>query len=350
MRVFGYAAQSATAPIAPFHFERRERRPNDVVIDIMYCGVCHSDIHQARNEWGNSSFPMVPGHEIIGRVTSVGYNVSHVKPDDVVGVGVFVDSCQQCSACLRGLENYCEEGATQTYNDKDRHDGLPTYGGYSERIVVSDKFVLRLPKGLDPKSAAPLLCAGITTYSPLRHWKVGPGTTVAIMGLGGLGHIALKFAKAMGAEVSLFTRSPDKEPEARRLGATDVILSTKAPQMRAAKRRFDFILDTVPNPHKINPYLDTLKLDGTLVIVGQLTPLKPAIEADALIGGRRSIAGSGVGGIPETREMLEFCVEHGITCDTEMIDIQNINEAYQRVIDSKVRYRFVIDIASLKRS
>jgi uncharacterized zinc-type alcohol dehydrogenase-like protein len=227
---------------------------------------------------------------------------------------------------------------------------MPTYGGYSERIVVSEKFVLRIPKGLDPRSAAPLLCAGITTYSPLRHWKVGPGSSVAIIGLGGLGHIALKFARALGADVSLFTRSRDKEPEGRRLGAADVILSTNAAQMRSANRRFDFILDTVPNPHKINPYLATLKLDGALVIVGQLTPLKPAVEAVALIGGRRSIAGSGVGGIPETREMLDFCVEHGITCDTEMIDIQNINEAYQRVIDSKVRYRFVIDIASLKRN
>lgn len=350
MKVFGYAAQSATSPVAPFHFERREPRPNDVVIDIMYCGVCHSDIHQARNEWGNSSFPMVPGHEIIGRVSSIGKSVTRFKPADVVGVGVFVDSCQHCSACLSGLENYCEEGATQTYNDKDRHDGMPTYGGYSQRIVVSDKFVLPLPKGLDPRSAAPLLCAGITTYSPLRHWKVGPGSTVAIMGLGGLGHIALKFAKAMGGDVSLFTRSRDKQAEARRLGADDVILSTDTAQMRSAKRRFDFILDTVPNPHDINRYLATLKLDGALVIVGQLTPLDPPVEAVALIGGRKSVAGSGVGGIPETREMLDFCVEHGISCDTEMIDIANINEAYQRVIDAQVRYRFVIDMASLKRS
>ena len=349
MKVSGYAAQSATTPIAPFDFTRREPRANDVVIDIMYCGVCHSDIHQARNEWGNSKFPMVPGHEIIGRVNSVGKSVTDFQPGDVVGVGVFVDSCQHCTACRNGLENYCEENATQTYNDTDRHDGLPCYGGYSARIVVSDKFVLPIPKGLDPKSAAPLLCAGITTYSPLRHWKVGPGSSVAIMGLGGLGHIALKFARAMGARVSLFTRSPGKQAEAERLGASDVILSTSETQMRSAKGRFDFILDTVPNPHDINPYLATLKLDGALVIVGQLTPLEPPVDPVELIGGRKSIAGSGVGGIPETREMLDFCVEHGITCDTETIDIQNINEAYQRVIDSKVRYRFVIDMASLKR-
>ena len=350
MKVFGYAAQSATAPIGPFHFERREPRPNDVVIDILYSGVCHSDIHQARNEWGNSTYPMVPGHEIIGRVASAGKSVTQFNPGDMVGVGVFVDSCQHCPPCLNGLEQYCEEGATLTYNDKDRHDGMPCYGGYSERIVVSDKFVVHLPKQLDPKSAAPLLCAGITTYSPLRHWKIGPGSNVAIMGLGGLGHIGLKFARAMGADVSLFTRSPDKEAEARRLGASDVILSTDAAQMSSARRRFDFILDTVPNAHDLNPYLSTLKLDGTLVIVGQLNPLDPPILGAALMADRASIAGSGVGGIPETREMLDFCARHGVTCDVEMIDIQNINEAYQRVLDSKVRYRFVIDIASLKRT
>ena len=350
MKVFGYAAQSATAPIAPFHFTRREPRPNDVVIDILYSGVCHSDIHQARNEWGNSTFPMVPGHEIIGRVASVGNTVTQFKTGDMVGVGVFVDSCQRCGPCLSGLEQYCEEGATGTYNDKDRHDGSPTYGGYSERIVVFEKFVVHLPKKLDPKSAAPLLCAGITTYSPLRHWKVGPGMKVAVMGLGGLGHIGLKFAKAMGADVSLFTRSADKEAEARRLGASDVILSTDPVQMRSARRGFHFILDTVPNAHDLNPYLSTLKLDGTMVIVGQLNPLDPPVLGSALMSDRKSLAGSGVGGMPETREMLEFCATHGVTCDVEMIDMKNINEAYQRVLDSKVRYRFVIDIASLKRT
>lgn len=350
MNVFGYAAQSPTSPIAPFRFARREPRPNDVVIDILYCGVCHSDIHQARNEWGNSTYPMVPGHEIIGRVNRVGDSVTQFKPDDMVGVGVFVDSCQHCKPCRDGLEQYCEEGATGTYNDKDRHEGLPTYGGYSERIVVSDKFVLRLPEELDPRSAAPLLCAGITTYSPLRHWNVGAGTTVAIMGLGGLGHIGLKFAKAMGAEVSLFTRSADKEAEARRLGASDVILSTDPAQMRAAARHFDFILDTVPNRHDLNSYLPTLKLDGTLVVVGQLNPLDPPVLGAALMSGRKSIAGSGVGGIAETREMLDFCAEHRVSCDTELINIDKINEAYQRVLDSKVRYRFVIDMASLKQA
>lgn len=347
MNVLGYAAQSATSPVAPFRFARREPRADDVVVDIQYCGVCHSDIHQTRNEWGNATYPMVPGHEIIGRVTSVGERVTQFKPGDIVGVGVLVDSCQRCGACRDGLEQYCEENATQTYNDRDRHDGLPTYGGYSERIVVSDKFVLRLPEGLDPKSAAPLLCAGITTYSPLRHWKIGAGTKVAVMGLGGLGHMGLKFARAMGAEVSLFTRSPDKEAEARRLGASHVILSTDPAQMRAAVRHFDFILDTVPNRHDLNPYLATLKLDGTLVVVGQLNPLEPAVQGVALIAGRKSIAGSGIGGIAETREMLDFCAEHGIACDIEMIKVEDINQAYQRVLDSQVRYRFVIDMASL---
>jgi uncharacterized zinc-type alcohol dehydrogenase-like protein len=344
----GYAVQSATSPVAPYRFTRRAPRANDVVVEILYCGVCHSDIHQARNDWGNSLYPMVPGHEIIGRVANVGGDVTQFKEGDMVGVGCMVDSCLHCEACLAGLEQYCEANATLTYNDRDRHDKMPTFGGYSERIVVSDKFVVRLPEGLDPKSAAPLLCAGITTYSPLRHWKIGHGSKVAVIGLGGLGHMGLKFAKAMGADVSLFTRTVDKEAEAIRLGADRVILSTDPAQMEEVVRHFDFILDTVPNPHDLNPYMATLKRDGTLVIVGQLTPLDPPVSGAAVILGRKSIAGSLIGGIAETQEMLDFCAANGITCDVEMIRIQDINAAYERVLNSQVRYRFVIDMASLQ--
>ncbi len=346
--ITGYAAQSATAPVAPFRFTRRAPRANDVALAILYCGVCHSDIHQARNEWGSSAYPMVPGHEIIGRVTHVGNAVTEFKPGDMVGVGVIVDSCRDCEACRTGLEQYCENNATPTYNGKDRHDSSPTYGGYSERIVVSDKFVLHLPEGIDPRSAAPLLCAGITVYSPLRHWKIGAGSKLAIVGLGGLGHIALKFAKALGANVSLFTRTPDKEHEARRLGADHVVLSTDAAQMQAVAGSLDFILDTAPSSHDLNPYLETLKRDGTLMLVGQITPLEVPVSAAALIAGRKSLAGSMIGGIAETQEMLDFCAAKGIACDVEMIDIQDINTAFERVIKSDVRYRFVIDMTSLK--
>jgi alcohol dehydrogenase (NADP+) len=345
----GYAAQSASAPLAPHQFERRDPRPDDVVVDILYCGVCHSDIHTARNEWGGSRYPVVPGHEIIGRVASVGDKVTKFKVGDMVGVGCMVDSCQHCDACHQGLEQYCEEVPTFTYNSLDRHDQLPTYGGYSERIVSSEKFVLRIPDGVDPKAAAPLLCAGITTWSPLRHWKIGKGHKVAIVGLGGLGHMGLKFAKAMGADVTLFTRSPDKEEEARRLGADHVVLSTDPKQMQAVGRSFDFILDTVPHQHDLNPYLATLKLDGIHVLVGLVEPIDPPMHAGGLIFGRRSVAGSLIGGIPETQEMLDFCAKHGIGSDIEMINIQDINEAYARMLKSDVRYRFVIDMASLKK-
>lgn len=346
----GYAAQSATAPLVAHRFERRDPRPDDVVIDILYCGVCHSDIHQARNEWGNSRYPLVPGHEIIGRVASVGDQVAGFKPGDLVGVGCMVDSCQHCDACAQGLEQYCQEGATFTYNSIDRRDGLPTYGGYSERIVASEKFVLRIPDGVDPKAAAPLLCAGITTWSPLRHWKIGKQHKIAVVGLGGLGHMGLKFAKAMGAEVTLFTRSPGKEAEARRLGADHVVLSTDPQQMQAVAGTFDFILDTVPQQHDLNPYLATLKLDGVHVLVGLVEPIDPPTHAGNLIFGRRSLAGSLIGGIPETQEMLDFCAKHGIGADVEMIDIQDINHAYERMLKSDVRYRFVIDLESLKRA
>ena len=344
----GYAAQSATTAIAPFSFARRDPRADDVLIDILYCGVCHTDIHQARNEWGRSNYPMVPGHEIIGRVAGVGSAVKDFKAGDVVGVGCMVDSCQSCASCADGLEQYCEKGATFTYNAVDRHDKQPTQGGYSERIVVSRKFVVRIPKNLDLKAAAPLLCAGITMYSPLRHWQVGKGSKVAIVGLGGLGHMGLKLAKAMGADVTLFTRTPGKEPEAKRLGADHVVLSTDPQQMAAVAARFDVVIDTVPNDHDINPYVATVKRDGAYVIVGQLTPLVPPLQPGALIGGRRSVAGSLIGGIPETQEMLDFCGKHDIVSDVEVISIQKINEAYERMLKSDVRYRFVIDMASLK--
>ena len=350
LSIRGYAAQSATTPLGPHTFERREPRPDDVVIDILYCGVCHSDLHQARNEWHSSTFPMVPGHEIIGRVSAVGAEVGKFKVGDMVGVGCMVDSCMHCSSCQRDLEQYCVEGATWTYNGTDRRDGLPTFGGYSERIVVTEHFVVRIDDKLDPKSAAPLLCAGITTWSPLRHWKIGAGTKVAVVGLGGLGHMGLKFAKALGADVTLFTRSPGKEEEARRLGADHVVLSTDPAQMKAVKGQFDFILDTVPNPHDLNPYLSTLAVDGTLCLVGQLQPLDPPVAGVAVIHGRHSVAGSAIGGIAETQEMLDFCAEHGISADIEMIDIQTINDAYERMLKSDVRYRFVIDIASLREA
>ena len=343
----GYAAQSTGTPLAPFHFDRRDPRTDDVAIDILFCGICHSDLHQVRNEWGTSVYPLVPGHEIIGRVSTVGDRVSAFKPGDLVGVGCMVDSCQHCDACAQGLEQYCAEGATFTYNSKDRRDGLATYGGYSERIVVSDKFVLHIPDGLDPASAAPLLCAGITTWSPLQHWKIGKGSKLAVVGLGGLGHMGLKLAKALGAEVTLFTRSPSKEGEARRLGADHVVLSTDSAQMKAAAEQFDFILDTVPNQHDLNPYLATLKRDGTLMLVGLLDPIEPPLAASQLIRRRRSVAGSLIGGIAETQQMLNFCAEHGISSDIELIGIQDIEQAYERMLKSDVRYRFVIDLASL---
>ena len=348
MNVRGYAAHSAESPLGLFSFIRRDPRPHDVVIEILYSGVCHSDIHNVRNDWGNAKHPMVPGHEIIGRVVEVGSAVSRFKLGDHVGVGCMVDSCQHCGPCGHGLEQYCENGNTLTYNDVDRHDGMPTYGGYSERIVVSDKFVVKVPDGLDLAAAAPLLCAGITTWSPLRHWKVGPGSRVAVVGLGGLGHMALKLAKALGAEVTLFSRSPGKDDDARRLGADHVVISTDPAQMRAVKGQFDLIIDTVPYVHDLNPYVATLALSGSLVLVGYLGPLQDMLNTAPLVLGRKSVAGSVIGGIAETQEMLDFCGQHGITSDVEVIRMQEINEAYERMLKSDVKYRFVIDIASLK--
>jgi alcohol dehydrogenase (NADP+) len=348
MKLSAYAALSATTPVVPFVAERREPRGDDVVIDVLYCGVCHSDLHQARNDWGNSKFPMVPGHEIIGRVSAVGAGVTRWKIGDSVGVGCMVDSCQTCASCARGLEQYCEKGSTLTYNDVDRKDNRQTFGGYSEKIVVNEKFVLAIPDGLDLAGAAPLLCAGITTWSPLRHWNVGKGSRVAVIGLGGLGHMALKLANALGAEVTLFTRSPDKEADARALGAHHVVLSTDRAQMKGVSRQFELIIDTVPYAHDLNPYLPTLALDGTIVLVGYLGPLDPAVNSMLLIGGRKSVVGSAIGGIAETQEMLDFCGEHNITSDIETITIQAINDGYERMVRSEVKYRFVIDVASLK--
>lgn len=348
LKVLGYATHSPTDALAPFHFERREPRANDVVIEILYCGVCHSDLHTARNDWQNTTYPVVPGHEIIGRVVSVGPDVTRFKAGDKVGVGCMVDSCQHCEACDQGLEQYCAAFPILTYNAVDPHDQLPTFGGYSQKIVVSDKFVLKVPDGLDLAGAAPLLCAGITTWSPLRHWKVGKNSQVAVVGLGGLGHMALKLAKGLQAEVTLFTRSPGKEQDARRLGADHIVLSTDNAQMEAVKSRFDLIIDTVPYVHDLNPYLPTLALNGTLVLVGYLGDLDPMLNTIPLIMGRKSVAGSLIGGIAETQEMLDFCGQYGITSDIEVINIQTINEAYERMLKSDVKYRFVIEMASLK--
>ncbi|HEY0207687.1 NAD(P)-dependent alcohol dehydrogenase [Acerihabitans sp.] len=348
LNVLGYAARSAQSPLAPLEFTRRDPRPDDVVLEVLYCGVCHSDLHQARNDWGISAYPVVPGHEVVGRVTSVGKDVTKFKPGDFAGIGCMVDSCRQCSPCRHGLEQYCEEGNVQTYNGVDRHDGLPTYGGYSNTIVASQDFVLRMPAGIDLQAAAPLLCAGITTWSPLRRWKIGQGSKVAVIGLGGLGHMALKLANALGADVTLFTRSANKEADARRLGAHHIVLSTDDAQVAAVKNQYDLIIDTVPYVHDINPYVPTLNLDGTLVFVGFLGDINPMLNTLSLILGRRSVAGSCIGGIAETQEMLDFCAQHGIASDIEMIKMRDINAAYERMLKSDVKYRFVIDMASLR--
>ncbi len=348
MQVLGFAAQSASDALAPFKFERRDPRPDDVEIEILYCGVCHSDLHMARNDWGWTFYPVVPGHEIIGRVVGVGEQVTKFKIGDHVGIGCMVDSCQHCEACEQGLEQYCEEGHVLTYSGHDRHDGKLTFGGYSEKIVATERFVVKVPDGLDLAGAAPLLCAGITTWSPLRHWKVEAHSKVAVIGLGGLGHMGIKLAKALGAEVALFTRSLSKEADARRLGVDRIILSTDETQMATAKGYFDLIIDTVPYEHDVNPYLPTLSLNGTLVLVGQVGDLSPTLSTVPLLLGRKSVAGSIIGGIAETQELLDFCGKHGITSDIEIIKMQDINAAYERMLKSDVKYRFVIDMSSLK--
>jgi uncharacterized zinc-type alcohol dehydrogenase-like protein len=344
----GFAAPAADQALAPFSFQRRDLLPDDVRIDIQFCGVCHSDLHTARGQWGPTTYPCVPGHEIIGRVAEVGSAVTRFKEGDLVGVGCMVDSCGHCAECKQGLEQFCEVGFTGTYDAPDPHTGKVTYGGYSKAIVVTENFVVRIPDGMDLAAAAPLLCAGITTYSPLRHWQAGPGKAVGVVGLGGLGHMALKLARAMGAEVVLFTTSPGKRDDALAMGAHEVVISRDADQMAAQTRRFDLILNTVSAPHDLDPYINALKRDGTMVLLGAPDAPHPSPAVFPFLMGRRSLAGSPIGGIAETQEMLDFCAEHGIACDIEAIPIQQINEAYERMLKSDVKYRFVIDMASLE--
>lgn len=346
----GYATQSPTDTLKSFHFERRDPRAHDVVIDILYCGVCHSDIHSARNEWGWTQYPCVPGHEIVGRVLAIGNGVTQYKVGDLVGVGCLVDSCHHCASCKEGLEQYCENGWSGTYNSEDKIGGTPhklTFGGYSDKITVDEHFVLRIPTNLDPAAAAPLLCAGITTYSPLKHWKVGPGQKVGIIGLGGLGHMGVKFAHAMGAKVVMITTSPQKGADARKLGADEVLLSTDSEAMKAAQSSFNFLLNTIPVGHDIDPYMALLKRDATMVLVGAVEPLKH-VNGSLFILSRRHLAGSLIGGLPETQEMLDFCGKHNVTCDIEKIGIQDVNQAYDRTVRGDVKYRFVIDMSTLK--
>ncbi|AJK48049.1 NAD(P)-dependent alcohol dehydrogenase [Burkholderia plantarii] len=345
---YAYAAQSATSPLAPLQIERRDLRELDVQIEILYCGVCHSDLHQARNEWRNSIYPVVPGHEIVGRVTAVGPEVSRFKAGDLVGVGCLVDSCRTCASCSEGLEQYCENGFVGTYNGQDRVTGDITFGGYSSQVVVDEAFVLRVPEKLELAAAAPLLCAGITTYSPLRQWGAGPGKKVGIVGLGGLGHMGVKIARAMGAHVVLFTTSPSKIEDGKRLGAHEVVISKDEAQMNAHANSFDLIVNTVAAQHDLNPFLNLLKRDGTMTLVGAPEHDHPSPNVFNLILKRRRLAGSLIGGIAETQEMLDFCAEHDIVSDIELIRIQDINHAYERMLKSDVKYRFVIDIASLK--
>lgn len=344
-----YAAPAADQPLSLTSIERRVPRPNDVAIDIQYCGVCHSDIHTARDEWGGTMYPCVPGHEIIGLVKEVGSSVSKFKVGDKVAVGCMVDSCRTCSSCKEDLEQHCENGATYTYNSKDPHLNSVTFGGYSTAVVVDQDFVLNVPDNLDLAAASPLLCAGITTYSPLKRYGVGPGQKVGVVGLGGLGHMGVKFAVAMGAEVVVLTHSDNKTEDALKLGASSVIQTKDPEQMASASLSFDFILDTVSAEHDLNLYLNLLKRSGTMILVG--APPNPVpVAAFSLIGQRRQLGGSLIGGIKETQEMLDFCGKHNIVCDIEMINMDQINDAYERMMKSDVKYRFVIDMQSLHRS
>jgi alcohol dehydrogenase (NADP+) len=349
IKVYGYAAQRAGAPLTPFQFQRREPGPHDVHIEILYSGICHSDLHQAHAHWGARLFPMVPGHEIIGRVVAVGAHVTNLNAGDYAGVGCMVDSCRKCSACKEDLEQYCEEGVTWTYNAIERDGATPTYGGYSDQIVVEERFVVRIPEKLDLKGAAPLLCAGITMYSPLKHWNIGPGQKVGVIGLGGLGHMGVKFAKAMGGRVVMITTSPEKGKDATRLGADEVLVSRDAKAMTAQAGTFDFLLNTIPVAHDVNPYIALLKRDRTMVLVGALEELQPPVNGANLIFGRKSITGSGIGGMAETQEMIDFCAEHGVVSDVEVVPIQSVNEAWKRLAKNDVKYRFVIDMASLRQ-
>ena len=345
----GYAAFDPSAPLGPLSFDRREPGPRDVSINILFCGVCHSDLHTARSEWGETAYPVVPGHEIVGRVTAVGAEVSGFREGQLVGVGCMVDSCQSCGSCGQGLEQYCEVGMTGTYGGVEKETGETTKGGYSDRIVVDERFVLRIPESMDPAGAAPLLCAGITTYSPLREWGAGPGKKVGVVGLGGLGHMGVKLARAMGAEVVLFTTSPGKREDALRLGAHAVVVSRDPDQMAAQAGSFDLILNTVAAPHDLDAFLLLLKLDGTMVLVGAPAEPHPSPTVFNLIMRRRRLAGSLIGGIRETQEMLDFCAEHGIVSDIETIPMAGINDAYERMLKGDVKYRFVIDTATLAK-
>ncbi|WP_028282119.1 NAD(P)-dependent alcohol dehydrogenase [Olleya marilimosa] len=346
--VKAYGATAATEDLKPLDIKRRAVGTDDVKIDITYCGVCHSDIHTVRNDWKGSTYPVVPGHEIIGRVTEVGTGVNNYKVGDLVGVGCLVDSCQTCSSCNQDLEQFCENGTTWTYNSPDKHiEGQQTYGGYSTSVVVDEKFVLRIPENIDEAATAPLLCAGITTWSPLSHWKVKKGDKVGVIGLGGLGHMGVKFANALGAHVVMITTSPEKGKDAKRLGAHEVLVSKDEEDMKKHQGSFDFILNTIPVGHEMDPYLGLLKIDATMVLVGAIEALEP-FHGGNIIMGRKRIAGSLIGGIKETQEMLDFCGEHNITSDIELIDMQDINKAYDRVTSNDVKYRFVIDMKSLK--
>lgn len=340
----GYAAQTPETDLAAWNFERREVGAHDVQLEILFCGVCHSDLHQIKNDWFPGIFPMVPGHEIVGKIIKVGDHVKNFKLGDLAGVGCLVDSCQVCENCKDGLEQYCLDGNTQTYNNKGR-DGVPTYGGYSNNIVVREEFVLHISDKLPLAATAPLLCAGITTYSPLKHWKVGKGHKLAVLGLGGLGHMAVKFGVAFGAEVTVLSTSPSKEQAAKGLGAHHFVVTSDAEQLKAVSGSFDFILDTVSADHDMNMYLSLLRTNGVHIVVG--VPAPYAIHPFSLIGGRKSLAGSGIGGLPETQEMLDFCAEHNIVSDIELIDIKDITGAYERMVKGDVRYRFVIDMATL---
>lgn len=341
-----YAAYDATTPLRDYDLERREPGPKDIQIEILYCGVCHSDLHQVRNEWGGTMYPLVPGHEIVGRVTAVGSEVTKFKEGDLAGVGCLVDSCRECSNCKKGLEQYCENGWTGTYNSYERDGKTITYGGYSKQIVTTEDFVLKVPETLDLKAVAPLLCAGITTYSPLRKWGIGKDHKVGVLGLGGLGHMAVKFAVSFGADVIMLSHSPSKEADAKRLGAHRFALTSNADTIKSLANQFDFIIDTVSAPHDYNVYLNMLKTDGVMICVG--APPEPSqIVGFNLIFHRRSIAGSLIGGIAETQEMLDYCAEHNIVSDVEMIDMKDINEAYERMLKGDVKYRFVIDLATL---
>lgn len=346
--VKAYGTEAANADLKEMNINRRAVTSKDIEIEILYCGVCHSDLHTARNDWGFTVYPAVPGHEIVGKVTKVGSEVTKLKVGDLAGVGCLVDSCHTCDSCKNDLEQYCLTGFTGTYGSADKHLGGYTYGGYSQKIVVDEHFVLKVPSNLDLAAVAPLLCAGITTWSPLRHWKVTKGSKVAVVGLGGLGHMAIKLAKGLGAEVTLFSRTPDKEKDALALGADAVIISTDSDQMNSVNGKFDLIIDTVPYVHDVNPYVGTLNINGTLVLVGYLGGLEPFLNTVPMILGRKSVAGSVIGGIAETQEMLDFCGEHNIVSEIEIIKMQDINNAYERMLKSDVRYRFVIDMASLQ--